>query len=63
MQEEERLKQERIESAHLACTSKDKGKKRKNNNALKTATYILNRVPTKVAAKHLMSFGQAENLV
>ena len=51
MQEEERLKQERIESAHLACTSKDKGKKRKNNKALKTAAYILNRVPTKAAAK------------
>ena len=31
MQEEERLKQEKIESAHLAGTSKDKGKKRKKN--------------------------------
>ena len=51
MQEEERLKQDRIESAHLASTSKDKGKKRKNNEALKTAAYILNRVPTKAAAK------------
>ena len=28
MQEEERLKQEKIESAHLVGTSKDKGKKR-----------------------------------
>ena len=28
MQEEERLKQEKIESAHLTGTSKDKGKKR-----------------------------------
>ena len=42
VQEEERLKQERIESAHLACTSKDKGKKRKNNETLKTAAYMLN---------------------
>ncbi|KAK0579195.1 hypothetical protein LWI29_022610 [Acer saccharum] len=48
---EERLKQDRIESAHLASTSKDKGKKRKNNEVLKTAAYILNRVLTKVAAK------------
>ncbi|KAL4387760.1 hypothetical protein GQ457_09G019960 [Hibiscus cannabinus] len=29
--------------------------------ALKTAAYILNRVPTKGAEKHLMSFGQAKN--
>ena len=51
MQKEERLKQDRIESAHLASTSKDKGKKRKNNEVLKTAVYILNRVPTKAAVK------------
>ena len=31
VQEEERLKQEKIESAHLTGTSKDKGKKRKND--------------------------------
>ena len=31
VQEEERLKQDKIESAHLASTSKDKGKKRKRN--------------------------------
>ena len=31
VQEEERLKQEKIESAHLTGTSKDKGKKRKKN--------------------------------
>ena len=31
MQEEERSKQEKIESAHLAGTSKDKGKKRKKD--------------------------------
>ena len=31
VQEEERLKQEKIESAHLASTSKDKGKKRKKD--------------------------------
>ena len=35
VQEEERLKQDRTESAHLASTSKDKGKKRKNNEAAK----------------------------
>ncbi|XP_060961870.1 uncharacterized protein LOC115698136 [Cannabis sativa] len=33
VQEEERLKQEKTESAHLASTSKDKGKKRKNEAA------------------------------
>ena len=33
VQEEERLKQERTESAHLASTSKDKLKKRKNKKA------------------------------
>ncbi|XP_074559580.1 uncharacterized protein LOC141837708 [Curcuma longa] len=33
VQEEERLKQEKTESAHLASTSKDKGKKRKNVDA------------------------------
>ena len=63
VQEEERLKQDKIESAHLASTSKDKGRKRKNNEVLKIVAYILNRVPTKVATKHLMSFGQAESLV
>ena len=31
VQEEERLKQDKTESAHLASTSKDKGKKRKRN--------------------------------
>ena len=31
MQEEERLKQDKTESAHLASTSKDKAKKRKRN--------------------------------
>ena len=31
MQEEERLKQDKTESAHLASTSKDKGKNRKRN--------------------------------
>ena len=51
MQEEEILKQDRIESAHLASTSKDKGKKSKNNETLKTAAYILNQVPTKAAVK------------
>ena len=51
MQEEERLKQDRIKSAHLDNTSKDNGKKRKNNEVLKTAAYILNLVPTKAAAK------------
>ncbi|XXG86494.1 hypothetical protein AAC387_Pa11g1379 [Persea americana] len=35
VQEEERLKQDKTESAHLASTSKDKGKKRKNNEAAK----------------------------
>jgi hypothetical protein len=33
VQEEERMKQERTESAHLASTYKDKGKKRKNKDA------------------------------
>ena len=33
VQEEERLKQEMTESAHLASTSKDKLKKRKNKKA------------------------------
>ncbi|KAK0593122.1 hypothetical protein LWI29_031372 [Acer saccharum] len=51
VQEEERLKQDRTESAHLVSTSKDKGKKSKNNEALKTAACILNRVPTKAAVK------------
>ena len=45
------MKQDRTESTHLASTSKDKGKKRKNNEALKTSACILNRVPTKVATK------------
>ncbi|KAK0587420.1 hypothetical protein LWI29_022577 [Acer saccharum] len=45
------LKQDIIESAHLASTSKDKGKKSKNNETLKTAAYILNQVPTKAAVK------------
>ena len=31
VQEEERLKQDKTESAHLASTSKDKGKKRKKD--------------------------------
>ena len=31
VQEEERLKQDKTESAHLESTSKDKGKKRKRN--------------------------------
>ena len=31
MQKEERLKQDKTESAYLASTSKDKGKKRKRN--------------------------------
>ena len=31
MQEEERLKQDKTENAHLERTSKDKGKKRKRN--------------------------------
>ena len=31
VQEEERLKQDKTKSAHLASTSKDKGKKRKRN--------------------------------
>ena len=35
MQEEERLKQDMTESAHLASTSKPKGIKRKNNEAAK----------------------------
>lgn len=35
VQEEERLKQDRTESAHLASTSKDKGIKRKKNEAAK----------------------------
>ena len=35
MEEEERLKQDRTESAHLASTSKPKGIKRKNNEAAK----------------------------
>jgi len=30
---------------------------------LKTATYILNKVPTKAVAKHLMSFGQTKGIV
>ena len=32
MQEEDRLKQDKTECAHLAYASKDKGKKRKNDN-------------------------------
>ncbi|XP_020270137.1 uncharacterized protein LOC109845311 [Asparagus officinalis] len=32
VQEEDRLKQDKIEIAHLAYASKDKGKKRKNDN-------------------------------
>ncbi|KAH9656751.1 hypothetical protein KPL70_022797 [Citrus sinensis] len=51
VQEEERLKQEKSEYAHMVSTSKDKGKRTKKGEALKTAAYILNRVPTKAAAK------------
>ena len=39
MQEEERLKQEKIESAHLIGTSKDKGKKRKKDKEAAKVPY------------------------
>ena len=39
MQEEERLKQEKIESAHLTGTSKDKGKKRKKDKEVIEVPY------------------------
>ncbi|KAA8528808.1 hypothetical protein F0562_036163 [Nyssa sinensis] len=39
VQEEERLKQEKIESAHLAGTSKDKGKKRKKDKEAAEVPY------------------------
>ena len=39
VQEEERLKQEKIESAHLTSTSKDKGKKRKKNKEAAEVPY------------------------
>ena len=39
VQEEERLKQEKIESAHLTGTSKDKGKKRKNDREAAEVPY------------------------
>ena len=39
MQGEERLKQEKIESAHLAGTSKDKGKKRKKDKEVAEVPY------------------------
>ncbi|KAA8544866.1 hypothetical protein F0562_019739 [Nyssa sinensis] len=39
VQEEERLKQEKIKSAHLASTSKDKGKKRKKNKEAAEVPY------------------------
>ena len=39
MQEEERLKQEKIESAHLTGTSKDKGKKRKKDKEAAEVPY------------------------
>jgi len=35
VQEEERLKHEKFESTHLVSTSKDKGKKRKKDEATK----------------------------
>ena len=39
VQEEERLKQEKIESAHLTGTSKDKGKKRKKDKEVVEVPY------------------------
>ena len=39
MQEEERLKQEKIESTHLTGTSKDKGKKRKKDKEAAEVPY------------------------
>ena len=39
MQEEERLKQEKIESAHLNGTSKDKGKKIKKDKEVAKVPY------------------------
>ena len=39
MEEEERLKQEKIESAHLTGTSKDKGKKRKKDKDVAEVPY------------------------
>ena len=39
VQEEERLKQEKIESAHLTGTSKDKGKKRKKDKEVAEVPY------------------------
>ena len=39
MQEEERLKQEKIESAHLTGTSKDKGKKREKDKEVAEVPY------------------------
>ena len=39
MQEEERLKQEKIESANLTGTSKDKGKKRKKDKEAAEVPY------------------------
>ena len=39
MQEEERLKQEKIESAHLACISKDKRKKIKKDKEVAEVPY------------------------
>ncbi|KAA8515377.1 hypothetical protein F0562_019012 [Nyssa sinensis] len=41
VQEEERLKQEKIESAHLAGTSKDKGKKRKKDKEAAELFHIM----------------------
>ena len=39
VQEEERLKQEKIKSAHLTGTSKDKGKKRKKDKEAAEVPY------------------------
>ena len=39
VQEEERLKQEKIESAHLTGTSNDKGEKRKNDKEAAEVPY------------------------
>ena len=39
VQEEERLKQEKIESTHLTGTSKDKGKKRKKDKEVVEVPY------------------------
>lgn len=48
MQEEEMIKQDKIKSAHLVGTSKDKDKRKKTNELKNEATNVTTQKKTKI---------------